>query len=89
MRKNQYISPMSIKSAFLEHHIELSPQELDIFATFLDVFQQYNSHTNLSAIRDEAGIIEKHFIDSVMGASILGEYMTPGAPKRLLDIGSG
>ena len=48
---------------------------------------EYNTHTNLSAIRDEEGITLKHFIDSLYGASVI-----EGSKRekiRLLDIGSG
>lgn len=38
---------------FLEHHFELSEKEKTQFENFLKFFQEYNSHTNLSAIRDE------------------------------------
>jgi 16S rRNA (guanine527-N7)-methyltransferase len=64
---------MNIESIFANHGFELSPQELEPFTRFLELFQAYNSHTNLSAIRDEAGIIEKHFVDSLYGASVIEE----------------
>ena len=49
-----------------KYDIELSPEELSKFEKFLEIFIEKNSQINLSAIRDEAGIIEKHFIDSIM-----------------------
>lgn len=55
------------------HHFDLSPAENLIFERFLALFIAYNSHTNLSAIRDADGIIEKHFVDSLYGASIIME----------------
>jgi 16S rRNA (guanine527-N7)-methyltransferase len=79
---------------FLEHGFELSEEELAFFDRFLILFMEYNSHTNLSAIRDEQGIIEKHFIDSLYGASLIFDSMddTEGknqTPIKLLDIWSG
>lgn len=72
---------------FLEHHFELSEKEKTQFENFLKFFQEYNSHTNLSAIRDEKWIVEKHFVDSLYGATILHELdLTNG---KMLDIGSG
>lgn len=73
---------------FQLHHFDLSPAENLIFERFLTLFIAYNSHTNLSAIRDEEGIIEKHFVDSLYGASIIIESWMD-RPVRLLDIGSG
>jgi len=52
-------------SLFTSHGFELSESELIQFEKFLELFIAYNSHTNLSAIRDEEGIVEKHFVDSL------------------------
>lgn len=72
-----------IPSIFSSYNISLPPAEEALFARFLMLFQEYNAHTNLSAIRDEAGIIEKHFADSL----ILDRYAS--VYGRVLDIGSG
>jgi 16S rRNA (guanine527-N7)-methyltransferase len=78
---------------FNTHHFDLSDTERTLFEKFLELFIAYNSHTNLSAIRDEVGIIEKHFVDSLYGASIIHDRIdshTGSEQKwRLLDIGSG
>ena len=75
------------RNIFISHGFDLSPEESALFEKFLALFTDYNSHTNLSAIRDEDGIIEKHFVDSLYGASIIGESKKENL--RLLDIGSG
>lgn len=49
-----------------KYDIELSQEELSKFEKFLKIFMEKNSQINLSAIRDRDGIIEKHFIDSIM-----------------------
>ncbi len=88
---------------FTSHGFELSDVELTQFERFLELFIAYNSHTNLSAIRDEEGIVEKHFVDSLYGIWVLGtQYWVHGIESqeprtknqephtiRLLDIGSG
>ncbi len=51
---------------------------------YLKLLIEYNSHTNLTAIRDEEGIIEKHFIDSLLVMKYLG--ITEG---KAIDIGTG
>lgn len=53
-----------------KYHIELSEQETQKFEKFLEIFMETNSQINLSAIRDADGIIEKHFIDSLMLAAL-------------------
>lgn len=70
-------------SLFNEYNIELETSEEAIFRKFLDLFMEYNAHTNLSAIRTTEGVIEKHFIDSLM----LGNFVT--LSWKVLDIGSG
>jgi 16S rRNA (guanine527-N7)-methyltransferase len=74
-------------SLFTSHGFELSTDELSAFEKFLALFIEYNGHTNLSAIRDEEGIVEKHFVDSLYGAAIIGE--SEKLEKKVLDIGSG
>ncbi len=84
------MSPTELQNIFLSHGFELSPVETTQFQKFLTLFIEYNSHTNLSAIRDEEGIIEKHFVDSLYGASIVAEEIEwKELPVRLMDIGSG
>ncbi len=68
---------------FSNYNIQLTEEEFELFEQFLTLFITYNSHTNLSAIRDKEGIIEKHFIDSLM------IYRFAKPEGRLLDIGSG
>lgn len=55
-----------IQDLFKKHEIELEPQELAKFQKFLETFKDKNSQINLSAIRDDEWIIEKHFVDSIM-----------------------
>ena len=81
---------MSLQSSFASHGFELSSEELEKFEKFLSLFREYNAHTNLSAIRDEVGIVEKHFIDSLYGAGAISSILHINQPTiRLLDIGSG
>jgi 16S rRNA (guanine527-N7)-methyltransferase len=87
-------------SLFSSHSFDLSPEELAKFEEFLTLFIAYNSHTNLSAIRDEEGIVEKHFVDSLYGADIVMNYewwaisdqtikLSNYQTIKLLDIWSG
>ena len=68
---------------FEKYSFTLTEKEEEQFSQFLTLFLEYNAHTNLSAIRDEAGVIEKHFIDS-----LFLEKFFP-IQGRVLDIGSG
>jgi len=75
----------SMQNLFIEHGFELSQEELEQFSLFLTLFREYNGHTNLSAIRDDEGIILKHFVDSLYGAAFLQEVGDMDG-KKLLDI---
>jgi 16S rRNA (guanine527-N7)-methyltransferase len=55
-----------MKELLKKYEIELSDIELKKFEKFLDIFKEKNSQINLSAIREDEAIIEKHFIDSIM-----------------------
>lgn len=55
-----------IKKLFLKYNLDLTNNELDKFEKFLEIFKEKNSQINLSAIRDDEWIIEKHFVDSII-----------------------
>jgi len=74
---------MDLHALFSSYNWTLSISEEVLFQKFLTLFIAYNSHTNLSAIRDEEGIIVKHFIDSL---AVLRAVPLEG---RILDIWSG
>lgn len=56
----------------------------DEFKKLHELFVDWNSKINLSAIRDEEGIYIKHFLDSVMSAKIFDL-----SDKKILDVGCG
>lgn len=69
-----------VKEVFKKHEIQASPDQAALFERFADLFLAYNSHTNLSAIRDREGVVAKHFADS---AALLNFETLSG---RVLDI---
>ncbi|QYR56186.1 16S rRNA (guanine(527)-N(7))-methyltransferase RsmG [Fusobacterium vincentii] len=66
-----------IKVSYDEDKIEKSLK-------YLEILLDYNSHTNLTAIREEKAIIEKHFLDSLLLHNLLKD-----GDKTLIDIGTG
>jgi 16S rRNA (guanine527-N7)-methyltransferase len=54
------------------------------FAAYLSLIIRWNSRTNLTAVRDEEGILERHFLESIACARAL-----PRGISNLLDFGSG
>ena len=54
------------------------------FASYLSLLMRWNLRVNLTAIRDEAGILSRHFVESIVCARAL-----PPGIETLLDLGSG
>ncbi|WP_022819253.1 16S rRNA (guanine(527)-N(7))-methyltransferase RsmG [Fusobacterium russii] len=51
---------------------------------YLKLLKEYNSHTNITAIREDKDIVEKHFIDSLLLQSLLRKE-----DREIIDIGTG
>jgi 16S rRNA (guanine527-N7)-methyltransferase len=74
---------MNMQQTFDSYGLTVTPEQTAMMQTLLDSFVAYNSHTNLSAIREPSAIIIKHFIDSL-------ELITfVNLQGSLLDIGTG
>jgi 16S rRNA (guanine527-N7)-methyltransferase len=54
------------------------------FESYLALLMRWNARVNLTAIRDEEGILSRHFVESIFCARAL-----PAAIANLLDFGSG
>ncbi len=61
------------------------PNEAQIqrFYRFTEHLLEVNAHTNLTAIREPVGVVDKHYIDSLLALDLISE----GA--RVLDLGCG
>lgn len=64
--------------------ISLNEHQLDLFRKYADFLMDYNSHTNLTAIKTKEEIYLKHFYDSLL---LLKYYDISN--KKVLDIGTG
>jgi 16S rRNA (guanine527-N7)-methyltransferase len=62
----------------------LDPAVARRFEDYLRLLLRWNSRINLTAIRDEDGILSRHFVESIACATAL-----PGGVATLLDFGSG
>src|SRR3984957_3865255 len=54
------------------------------FEVYLSLFVRWNKKLNLSSVRDEEGILSRHFVESIAVAQSL-----PSEISTLLDFGSG
>lgn len=62
----------------------LSPELAARFGAYGSLLMRWNARTNLTAIRDEEGILRRHFAESIACARAL-----PAGIESLLDFGSG
>ena len=62
----------------------LTLEQSERFTAYLTLLQKWNARTNLTAIRDEEGILSRHFLESILCARAL-----PAGIQTLLDFGSG
>lgn len=72
-----------MQNHFQNAWFELTETQNQKFQKFLEIFMTTNSQINLSAIRDEEGIIQKHFVDSIM----LTKFCS--VEGKILDLGTG
>lgn len=63
--------------------IELTEEQKKQFEIYKDFLIEYNTHTNLTAIKEEKEIYLKHFYDSLT----MNEFIKDN--KKILDIGTG
>ncbi|MDO8446821.1 MAG: 16S rRNA (guanine(527)-N(7))-methyltransferase RsmG [Deltaproteobacteria bacterium] len=77
-------NPLSLLSDYAADFGILLPQgHIEQFDTYLRELKAWNEKFNLTAIKDDEGIVIKHFLDSLTPL----KFVKPGS--SLLDIGSG
>ena len=65
-------------------NVSYTDEKINKALRYLELIVGCNSHTNITAIREEKAIIEKHFLDSLLLQQFLKEE-----DKKLIDIGTG
>lgn len=81
------VNSSAIAGAIEEAGLEaLSPEALAKFETYLALLLKWNARLNLTAVREPAVIVRRHFIESIQCAQALPRL---GAEPALLDFGSG
>ena len=78
MKENDFIQEL------MEIGIELNEKQIKQFSDYADFLLEYNSHTNLTAIRNRDDVYLKHFFDSLL-ISKFKKFEN----EKILDIGSG
>ena len=65
--------------------LDLTETQAAQFAAYYDLLVEWNEKINLTAITDEEEVIDKHFLDSLSGASV---FSIPDS-AQVLDVGTG
>ena len=65
-------------------NLEYTDEKINNLIKYLKLLTEYNAHTNLTALRDEKSIIEKHFLDSLLLQNLIKKEF-----KKAIDIGTG
>src|SRR5579863_5227634 len=84
---NESSAAFGLKLNALLSRAGLDPLDRDLagqFESYLALLMRWNARVNLTAIRDENGILSRHFVESIFCARAL-----PAAIATLLDFGSG
>ena len=68
-----------------EYDIELTREQTEQYAEYLDQILEYNQHITLTSITDRDEFIKKHYADSILGA-MNDEFM---AGEKIIDVGTG
>ena len=73
-----------LKKGLKKLSLNISEEKIDMLMEYLKFLQEYNTHTNLTAIREPKEIIEKHFLDTMLLYSVIDKKA-----KNAIDIGTG
>ena len=65
-------------------NIVLEKEQIEAFATYLNMLKEWNNFFNLTAIVDDEQIVEKHFLDSLIPLKYVSLK-----DKKIIDIGTG
>jgi len=72
-----------LREALVSASLSFDEAALTYFEVYKNLLLDWNAHMNLTAVRDEDGIIYKHFVDSLMVLKVVENF------SNFLDVGSG
>jgi 16S rRNA (guanine527-N7)-methyltransferase len=74
-----------LEAEFNRYEFPLTPEQTEQLTVYRSELKRWNTHINLTALRDDAEIIQKHFLDSI---SVL-EHCAIEGEQTVIDIGTG
>lgn len=76
----------AVIAQLLQSFVKLSSKQLRQTSIYIDILMKWNARTNLTAVREEAEIVTRHFGESFFVAN---QLLEPDSSLSLIDIGSG
>jgi 16S rRNA (guanine527-N7)-methyltransferase len=78
----------ALRAAISELALDVPEPQLDTLLSYLALLQRWNTHYNLTAVREPAQMLTQHLADCL---AVIGPLrrQVGAAPIRLLDVGSG
>jgi 16S rRNA (guanine527-N7)-methyltransferase len=77
---------IAIIDRLLEPYAKLDEKRLRLTSIYIDLLLKWNTHINLTAVRDAEEIVTRHFGESFFAAEIL---KSQAVPLTSIDLGSG
>jgi len=74
-----------IYDKFKQASFILSEEQVNQFTIYKNLLQEWNKFMNLTAVDDDLGIIERHFIDSV----VILKHFSISKEHKVIDVGTG
>ena len=81
--------PANIGQATLRVEPTPDASQIALLSGFVDLLSKWNRVYNLTAVRERGAMVQRHVDDCLRCIGPLSTHVPPGAPCRLLDVGSG
>jgi len=78
-----------LRDVFASAGFLIGEEEAEKFTVYLAELKRWNRVHNLTAVKDDEGIVRRHFIDSLTLALCFEDLGIPWRGKSLADVGSG
>ena len=78
-----------IKEVFETAGFPLAEEDCRRFALYMELLEKWNRVHNLTAVRDEEGIVKRHFLDSLRVKLCFDKLGIDWEGKDVADVGSG
>lgn len=86
---NRSVLAAHLRAGLRDLALDLPESSVDHLLQYLALIGQWNRVYNLTAVREPEAMLRQHLLDCLAIVGPLRRVLTSGAPRRLLDVGSG